>query len=101
MFERGKIISQSELTDLFNETIKKINELTASEIQTISSGQILSTGTDRTGEENIMSEILDVQTEQYFDSHIAPYIYKDGVEQKKYQNYLQKFFDDVKMIRNL
>ena len=101
MFERGKIISQSELTDLFNETIKKINELTASEIQTVSSGQILSVGTDRTGEESIMSEILDVQTEQYFDSHIAPTIYKDGVEQKKYQNYLQKFFDDVKMIRNL
>jgi len=110
--KKGQTISQTELTKDFNKVLLKLNALTSSNIKVLSSGQICTFGRWQEQRENIIpvvTEILDVGTEQYFDDMNAPVIssvvdysfISDGFVEDLpsiSKNYLQKLLDDVKII---
>jgi len=108
---RGQEITTMIVTDFFADMIKKINELSSSEIKNISSGQILTKG--KAWEANashlsnpngvgILTEMLDISTEQYFDNMDCPAIWgEDNKIKKRKVNYLQKLLNDVKIITEM
>jgi len=103
MIEKGKEITPTDLTNMFNDTIKKMNGLTSSEFVSLSSGQIFTSGNLGRGEEYTSTELLDIQTEQYFDNIVSPSI-RDAVTGNyifNSRNYLQKLIEDVTMIQEL
>jgi len=102
--EKGKQVTQTEITKIFKDMILKVNEATSSEISELSSGQILSFGFSKTpyvSTEDVatVAEILDVGSEQFFDNYNIPQIFDfSGKYLNKPVNYLQKLLNDVKIL---
>jgi len=99
------VLGSFNLRQYFLDIVKDLNQMRNENISVLSSGQILSFGYVTVGGEKIHaeSEILDINTEQWFDDMNPPVIYSNytGKSVLNRENYLQKFINDVKIIEEL
>ena len=70
MFNTGDRITNEDLTKFFTSIIKRLNSLTINELQGLTSGQFVNDGYN-TKEGDYRADVLNVWSEQYFDSPVV------------------------------
>ena len=87
MFNNGTVVNSSVLSQFFRQIFKRLNELTANELNALTSGQFQRDGHFAMNPTDFRSDVMNVHSEQYFDNHT--------VAKQQYLRYYNDWLDDI------